>query len=209
MKPSLEHDDEQFLSRLERRGGGTVQQLCDDTGVTATAVRQRLTRLQTLGFVDRQTIRSGRGRPYHTYRITENGRRQLGDNYSNLARLLWRELHSIDEAEVRERVAGRIRDALVREYGANVSGAELSDRFAQLGAALALRGFSVEIDSRELLPVLRENHCPYHDLARQDSGICELEQEVFEQVLGVPLTLASCCRDGGQCCEFQPVGVGD
>lgn len=208
MKPSLEHDDEQFLSRLERRGGGTVQELCDDEGVTATAIRQRLGRLQMLGLVDRQTIRSGRGRPYHTYRITEDGRRHLGDNYSNLARLLWHELLSIDEVDVRKRVTGRIRDALVREYGANISGAQLSDRFTQLGAVLSRRGFSVEIDSNELLPILRENHCPYHDLAAQDSGICELEQEVFEQVLGVPLTLASCCREGGQCCEFHPAAVG-
>lgn len=204
MKPALEHDDEQFLLSLQRLGGGTVQELCDTAGVTATAVRLRLSRLQSLGFIERQTIRSGRGRPHHTYQITELGRRRLGDNYSELALLLWSELQTIDEIDVRQRVTGRIRDAMVRQYGANVRGAVLSDRFAQLGVALSDRGFSVEVDSREALPILRENHCPYHELAQQDSGICELEQQVFEQVLGVPLTLASCCRDGGHCCEFHP-----
>jgi len=204
MKVSLEHDDEQFLLSLERLGEGTVQDLCEAAGVTATAVRQRLGRLQSLGLIGRQTIRTGRGRPHHTYQITEQGRRQLGDNYSELARLLWSELHTIDELDVRQRVTGRIRDAMVRQYGANVNGVTLSDRFTQLGTALASRGFSVEVDSHEMLPILRENHCPYHDLAQQDSGICELEQQVFEQVLGVPLTLASCCRDGGHCCEFHP-----
>ncbi len=204
MKASLEHDDEQFLLSLQRLGEGTVQELCDAAGVTATAVRLRLGRLQSLGMVDRQTIRAGRGRPHHTYQITEQGQRQLGDNYSELARLLWSELHTIDELDVRQRVTGRIRDAMVRQYGAKVHGTTLSDRFAQLGAALADRGFAVEVDSHEMLPILRENHCPYHDLAQQDSGICELEQQVFEQVLGVPLTLASCCRDGHHCCEFHP-----
>jgi predicted ArsR family transcriptional regulator len=204
MKGSLEHGDEQFLLSLDRLGGGTVQELCDAAGVTATAVRQRLWRLLSLGLIERQTIRTGRGRPHHTYQVTVDGRRQLGDNYTELARLLWNELHAIDEPDVRHRVTGRIRDALVKQYGAVVQGATLSDRFSQLKLALAARGFSVDVDSQELLPVLRENHCPYHDLAQQDSGICELEQQVFEQVLGVPLTLTSCCRNGDHCCEFHP-----
>ncbi len=203
MKVSLEHDDHSFLLSLQRLGEGTVQELCDAAGVTATAVRQRLGRLQSLGLVGRRAIREGRGRPHHTYRITDQGRRQLGDNYSDLARLLWSELHTIEEPEIRQRVTGRIRDAMVRQYSANVQGSVISERFAQLGASLSERGFSVEVDSHSLLPILRENHCPYHDLAQQDSGICELEQQVFEQVLGVPLTLASCCRDGDGCCEFH------
>ncbi len=204
MKATLEHDDEQFLLSLQRLGAGTVQELCTAAGVTATAVRLRLSRLQSMGFVDRQTIREGRGRPHHTYKITDQGQRQLGDNYSELARLLWSELQKIDEIDVRQRVTGRIRDAMVKQYGANVRGSVLTDRFAQLGVALSERGFSVEIGMDETLPILRENHCPYHDLAQHDSGICELEQQVFEQVLGVPLTLASCCRDGDNCCEFHP-----
>lgn len=204
MHPSLEPDDEQFLLRLQRLGGGTIQELCDEFEVTATAIRQRLARLQSLGLIDRQTVRTGRGRPHHTYQITDDGRRQLGDNYSELARLLWSELHTIDEPDVRQRVTGRIRDAMVRQYGMNVNGVALSDRFTQLSRALASRGFSVEVDAHEQLPILRENHCPYHDLAEMDSGICELEQQVFERVLGVQLTLASCCRDGGSCCEFHP-----
>ena len=204
MKAALENDDEQFLLSLQRLGSVTIQDLCDAAGVTATAIRQRLGRLQTLGLIDRTTIRAGRGRPHHTYQITDLGRRHLGDNYSDLARLLWNELQTINEADVRERVTGRIRDAMVRQYGANVSGTVLQERFAQLGLALSDRGFSVEVGTDPSLPILRENHCPYHELAQQDRGICELEQQVFEQVLGVPLTLSSCCRDGHHCCEFQP-----
>ena len=204
MKMSLEHDDQQFLLSLERSGEQSVQELCDSGGVTATAIRQRLSRLQALGLVDRKTIRAGRGRPSHSYQITDAGRRQLGDNYSELAQLLWSELKSIDGIDLRHKMTAKIRDVLVRQYGAKISGNVLSDRFEQLGLALSERGFSVEVDSSHELPILRENHCPYHELAQQDAGICELEQQVFEQVLGVPLTLASCCRDGDRCCEFHP-----
>lgn len=208
MKTSLEQDDEQLLLTIQRAsgaplGGATVPNLCTAMSVTATAIRQRLVRLQSLGLVDRTTIRNGRGRPHHTYHLTDRGQSCLGDNYADLAHLLWTELHAIADVDVRNRVAGRVRDAMVRQYGAGVDGATLNDRFAQLGVSLASRGFSVEVESHPTLPILRENHCPYHELARADAGICQLEQQVFERVLGVPLALTSCCRDGDSCCEFH------
>ena len=55
----------------------------------------------------------------------------------------------------------------------------------------------------ELLPILRENNCPYHDLASRDASICDLEQTVFSEVLGIPMERTQCCRDGDQCCEFS------
>ncbi|MBS0203585.1 MAG: helix-turn-helix transcriptional regulator [Planctomycetes bacterium] len=208
MKVTVEEGDEQFLQQLHQAGGGTVQELCDAAGVTATAIRQRLTRLQALGFVERTTVRSGRGRPHHAYRVTDVGRQQFGDNYAELALLLWDELHGIEEPIVRERVTNRIREALVRRYGASVRGESLVQRLDELRSTLSDHGFRVEVDSRGLFPVLRETNCPYHELAQRDSGICELEQQVFEQVLGTPLKLASCCRDGHACCEFHPVPAG-
>ena len=45
MKVFLDFNDREFLDRLHRLRAATVQELCDDLGVTATAVRQRLTRL--------------------------------------------------------------------------------------------------------------------------------------------------------------------
>ena len=160
------------------------------------------------GLVSRETVRQGRGRPHHAYVLTDLGLQQLGDNYGELALLLWNEMIQISDAQIRQAVVGRLRDAFVKRYGAQVTGATLADRLEQLRQALIQRGFHVEIDERGGLPVLRENNCPYHELATADRGICELEQEVFQQVLGVPLTLTQCCRDGHGSCEFQPVTQG-
>jgi len=54
MKAVIEPGDRQFLQRLHEIGGGTVQEICADLGVTATAVRQRLVRLQGLKMVARE-----------------------------------------------------------------------------------------------------------------------------------------------------------
>src|SRR5262249_10955405 len=137
--------------------------------------------------------------------VTELGLQQLGDNYGELAILLWNELIHIQDANVRQQVMRRLREAFVRRYGANVTGGSLPERLEQLRQALSQRGFHVELDQCGDLPILRESNCPYHELAMVDRGICELEHDVFQEVLGVPLSLALCSRDGHGCCEFHPV----
>jgi predicted ArsR family transcriptional regulator len=172
--------------------------------VTATAIRQRLTRLQGLGFVTRETVRCGRGRPHHVYRVTDDGRRKLGENYADLATILWQEMNNIEPPEVRAQVLGRVQQALVAQYAPIVRRDSLRERLEDLKTALVARGFDVEVDDSGSLPILRENNCPYLELAGSDPSICEMEQEVFQRVLGVEVRITQCCLDGAHCCEFQP-----
>lgn len=208
MKATLETSDRSFLDQLHRLGSGTISEICQSVGVTATAVRQRLLRLQGQGFVSRVMVRSGRGRPHFVYQVSETGLNQLGENYSDLALILWQEMQSIEEPVLRQRVVRRVRESMVRRYGRSDHSRPLPDRLRQLQASLMDRGFDVEIDTSGDLPILRENSCPYQELASADVGICELEQEVFGDVLGTKMTLTKCCRDGHHCCEFQPETVG-
>lgn len=203
MRPALDDGDRAFLRELHQMRAANVQELCNALGVTATAVRQRLVRLQGLGLVDRALVRSGRGRPHHRYLLTEQGLKELGDNYAELAVLLWDELQQIEEPAVRNRVLDRMQQRLVQRYGSLVQGRTVLQRLEQLGQSLAERGFSVEIDRSGETLILRERHCPYHELAMADGGICSLEQRVYERIVGAPLVLAQCCRNGDACCEFQ------
>ena len=204
MKANLDPNDRQFLNRLQRMEGGTVHEICAEIGVTATAIRQRLTRLQGLGFVTREAVRCGRGRPHHVYRVTIGGLRELGDNYADLATILWKEMHNIEPPELRAQLLRRVQQALAAQYGPIVRGDSLLERFEELKTVLVERGFDVEVDDSGPVPILRENNCPYSELAGSDSTICELEQAVFQRVLGVEVKLTQCCLDGAHCCEFQP-----
>lgn len=204
MKSVIEHSDRDFLERLHRLGGGTVQEICRAIGVTATAVRQRLVRLQGSNLVTREVVRTGRGRPRHSYRLTDAGLRELGDNYSELAMILWQEIRRIENVDVRTQVVQRVRDAFVQRFGAVVQDADpLDQRVDQLRNALVDSGFDVEIDLTGALPILRENNCPYLELAGSDPAICELEHAVFERILGAGVTRTQSCLDGHTCCEFQ------
>lgn len=205
--------DRAFLRQLQRRGPQAISQLCEMTGVTPNAVRQRLNRLLDEGFVSRQTITGNRGRPYHEYQVSAAGQQELGDDYATLAKHLWREVLRLDDGDVRQQLLGGLRQAMVDRYQPRTPLQALPDRVQQLGESLDREGFDVETVTRqnggETLPILREYHCPYHELAAEDRTICELEQSVFEEVLGVPVTLTQCCHDGHNCCEFEPAIHGE
>ncbi len=205
MKTILDSNDRQFLEVLHKIGSSTVQSICAEMDVTATSIRQRLSRLQVHGFVDRVAVRKGRGRPHHCYQVTDAGLNELGDNYSDLAMILWRELQNIEDSSLRTDVLRRVQKSFIQRYGNFVHAESLLDRMEQLKSALVERGFDVEIDLSGPLPILRENNCPYHELASSDSRICELEQDVFRSVLGVDVNLSQCCLDGHHCCEFEAV----
>ena len=199
--------DRTLLVRLNRRSRAGVEELCDDLGVTATAVRQRLTRLSDAGLIDRRPVRVGRGRPRHLYGLTPDGRRALGSNYQELADAMWSALSEVEDESVRAFLFGRLQDTLVSRYGGDAEGqGELRQRLGGLRDALQVHGFTVEIDDSGPLPILREHHCPYLDISEDDPQICELEQKVFERVLGTGVALTRCCRDGDSCCEFTPGG---
>ena len=210
MSDAVSAADRALLVRLNRLGRAGVEALCEELGVTATAVRQRLGRLSEGGLIDRAPVNVGRGRPKHLYGLTADGKRALGSNYQELADAMWSALSEVQDEAVRSFLFGRLQDTLVARYGGDAgapgeAGAgELADRLAGLRDALQVHGFAVELDESGPLPVLREHHCPYLDISADDPQICELEQRVFARVLGTGVRLTQCCRDGDSCCEFTP-----
>lgn len=206
-RPDLSSADRELLRQLRRLGSASIRDLCESCNVTATAIRQRLGRLESSGLVEKTVSRHGRGRPRHCYTLTDSGIQELGENYAEFAQILWEQLHRIDNLEVRGMLIDRLRAAMAERYGLEVDGETLHDRVQQLEAVLTRRGADVEIDVRDdsagELPILRENNCPYHRLATADRSICELEQSVFASVLDARVELTTCCLDGHHCCEFE------
>jgi len=201
----------EFLSQLQRLQPATVKELCDALGVTATAIRQRLLKCQSDGWIDRSTARQGRGRPRHEYRLTDDGLRQLGDDYAEIAAILWRQVMLVDDRAVRNQILSGVKSSLIQRFGDQTPETSLVGRIQSLASQLSQSGFDVELKTNpdpNGLPILVEHNCPYHELAQEDTTICDIEQSVYSELIGVPVTLSSCRQDGKSCCEFQ-IGVSD
>jgi predicted ArsR family transcriptional regulator len=200
---AAESSDIGILDLLRRISPLGVAQLAKATGVTPTAVRQRLVRLMANGLVGRQVVRTGRGRPSHRYVLTEKGRRQTGANFVDLTLALWQEIRAIEDPQVRRGLLERIARRMAAMYGRQVSGNTTAERMECVSRIFAERDVPFTVEESGPLPVLTALACPYPELAEQDRSVCAMERMVFSELVGSRLRLADCRLDGDACCRFE------
>jgi predicted ArsR family transcriptional regulator len=181
-----------------------IGDLAGRLGVTATAVRQRLDRLMRAGLVERRTVAKPRGRPAHSYSLTASGRRLGGDNFRDLAMVLWREVRRVTNHDVRRGLLGRIAGGLAEACRGRVTGETASERFAGVAALFAERNIACAVQDGAL-PVLTTYSCPYPDLADEDRAICAAERLMIQELVGTAVQLSECRLDGAACCRFTAV----
>jgi predicted ArsR family transcriptional regulator len=181
-----------------------IGDLAQSLGVTATAIRQRLDRLMRSGMVERKTVSRPRGRPAHAYSLTAEGRRIGGDNFRDLAMVLWREVRSVREPSVRQGLLSRIGSAMAAMVRPEVSGENAAERLRSLAAVMRRRHVSCDVEQAAdgTLSVLTSYSCPYPDLAEQDRSICAAERLMLQDLAGCSVALSECRLDGGSCCRF-------
>jgi DeoR family suf operon transcriptional repressor len=201
--------DTALLDLLRTQGGLGIGNLAARLGVTATAVRQRLDRLMQAGLVERAIQPAKlRGRPSHVYSLTEAGLRTAGDNFRDLALVLWAEIRRVDDPAVRRGLVSRIGAALAGMYAGQVTGATPRERLESTARILREREISCTVEpAGDGQAVLTSHACPYPDLAERDRGICAAERMMLEQLVGDSVRLSECRLDGSPCCRFA-VGPG-
>jgi len=204
MHPVTEQSDAGLMDLLRESESLGVADLATAMQVTATAIRQRLSRLMAEGLIGRELTKAARGRPSHRYRLTDKGIRQAGSNFAELAIALWQEIRQIKDPEVRTGLLRRIAQTMASAYGGQVAGETTTERMESVKQLLADRKVPFAVDTSGQLPVLTALACPYPELAEQDRGICAVEKMLFTEMLGTPVRLTECRLDGAStCCRFQ------
>lgn len=195
-----------ILDLLRKQDSLSIIQLAELMQVTATAVRQRLTRLMAQGYIDRAATRAGRGRPSHRYVLTEKGRRKTGANFADLAMALWQEIRAIKDPEVRTGLLQRVARRLASVYADRITGDTIEERMQALAHVFNDYRVPFEVEpalTENRLPVLTALACPYPVLAEQDRSVCAMERMLFSEALGENVRLSKCRLDGDACCTFE------
>jgi predicted ArsR family transcriptional regulator len=207
MSVEAPNSDADLLDLIRIAGPLSVSELADAMEVTATAVRQRLTRLMGQSMIQREAIRAGRGRPKHRYSLTDKGLRQTGSNFTDLALALWGEIRTAGDENLGRDVLRRISRALAAGYAAQIHGATPAERLQSLADLLNQRRIPVSIGTNDnQQSTLTAHACPYPNLAEHDQSICTMEKMMFSELIGNEVELTQCRLNGGGECRFQTGG---
>ncbi len=171
---------------LKREGAMDAQALAAAMGVSAMAVRQHLYALQDEHLVSFEEEARAMGRPAKLWRLTPAADRFFPEGYAELTLGL---LHSVAEAfgdAGMERLLDiRTRNQLA-EYHPHISPqSTLPAKLAALAELRTAEGYMAEVQPQaDGSFLLIEHHCPICAAATACTGLCDREQEVFQQILG-------------------------
>lgn len=186
-----------------------VAEMASQFGVTPTAIRQRLGRLLAEGLVQRESVRHGRGRPRHHYRLTRKGLRLTGSNWPDLALALWQQINALEDLQTRRAVLYRVVRALAATYAHQVRGRTTREKMQALADLLAQRRVPFSVQQNGGIPTLTAHACPYPELSASDPTICGLERLLFSELVGEDLHVSRVGLAQGANCQFQPRLGGD
>lgn len=200
-----------IIEHLQRHGSATIKEMEGVLGVTTTAVRQQIGALLEQGYVQRNAVVDGVGRPHHTYSSTQKSHELFACHCDDLALTLLQEVFEVEGTDRAQYLLGRVGNRLAERYGNSVHGETLQERVAQMATGLEARGVLTEVEF-DAQPwefgehgsiTLKTYNCPYHELAQVHREVCDMDEQVIAAVIGAPVTLSSCIMDGAQSCTFR------
>lgn len=198
----------QIIELLRQHSDLTVQALVDHLELAPAAVRRHLDILVGQGVVEYRSVKQTTGRPYHAYRLTDQARDEIANDYPRLMERLILEARALDEAaapagHILDSLFERVSDRLVVEHSPEVRGGTLEQRMDSLTAALHEEGildsWSKQADGYHLY----NNTCPHHRAARASSGLCcASERRAIALLLHADVEQVGSIAAGTPVCEY-------
>lgn len=218
----LEEQEERQATRnrvarsILSEGPRTAAELATSLGMTPAGVRRHLDALLAEGLVEAREQRvygqRHRGRPAKVFSLTDSGRAVFHHDYDALA---VDALRFIEESGGEQAVAAFARRRfadLAARYQNVLAEADPAERSRLLAEALTADGYAASTREAEKLPgeQLCQHHCPVQNVAEQFPQLCEVETQVFAELLGTHVQrLATIAHGDGVCTTFIPTaGLG-
>lgn len=171
-----------ILEFLQRSGRGTVKDLRQLLGLTATGIRQHLTVLERDGLVEAREERGRVGRPTLVYSITEKADSLFPKTYDVLASVLLEEIRASEGNEKLHQLLQNVAHRLASPYSERVQGKSPVERVQETAAIMEEQGCVVDWRESDGDFFIDEYTCPFPKTAERDRAVCALHVE-FVRVL--------------------------
>ena len=213
----MSHDAERSTRRrvvtsVLDHGPSTARELADRLALTPAAIRRHLSALIDEGVLESREQRvygaRGRGRPSKVFVITDAGRSEFRQAYDELAIAAIRELvERVGPEAMRTLAAQRVEETERRFRELRLTDPERPAMELLLGA-LTDDGYAPSVRPVHSGDQLLQHHCPVAHVAAEFPMLCEVETQLFSQLLGSHVQrLATIAHGDGVCTTHVPKPV--
>ncbi len=197
------------LEAILTMGPSTAAELAEELNLTPAAIRRHLADLVDGGLLSSREQRiygpRGRGRPASVFTLTDEGRAAFHHSYDEFANQALAHLLEVAGPEAVDALAAHRVEPVVRLF------TELQETNAALTpvqaltAALSADGYVASATPVESGVQICQHHCPVANVAEQFPALCEIETQVFSQLLRSHVQrLATIAHGDGVCTTHVP-----
>jgi predicted ArsR family transcriptional regulator len=191
---------------LDHSQGASLDELSAYLGITKTATKEHVTKLESAGFLTFQDLRGPVGRPKRQYLLSPDGQETFPRKYSWLSNilleLLAEEAGSDSLKDLMTKLADKIGGPMEEKFKSSSSTAELLQKVTSALNDLGYRASLKQADLRKG-GVLEATNCVYHSVAKQHPALCTFDIKLIERATGgMNVKLEKCIAHGDSVCRF-------
>src|SRR3981081_2017599 len=182
-------------------GPATLGEIASQLEVSQQGAIRHLEALETDGLatVSPSELHT-RGRPENVYRLTP----AAGEHFPDGHRELTTDLVEFMSSEQLKQFFGRPAARLEAEYAPRLAGLDFESRVRELAKLATEHGHMAEVV--ELATgglAIRHRNCPIQDVAARTGLPCINEQQMYERLLGAPVTRSTWMAEAASDCTYE------
>lgn len=204
--------------QILHNGPASVAELCEQLGLTATAVRRPVEALEAEGILEASerapfgpTKPHGRGRPAKVYSLTPQGREVFDQAYDDVAIAAIKFIESLGGKDA----VAKFAQTRAEEFSSRLTEKLPTDstrreKVAAIAEVLKAEGYAATVtETGELGVQLCQHHCPIAHVASEFPAFCDAESAALSEVLDTHVTrLATIASGDGVCTTHIPLQEG-
>jgi predicted ArsR family transcriptional regulator len=192
---------ESILAFLKTRGHATLGEVASHLEVSKQGALRHLEALEAAGLASVASAEPhGRGRPENVYQLTA----AAGDHFPDGHRELTGQLVEFMSDQQLKDFFARRSARLEAEYAPYLAGLDFEARVRELARLATDHGHMAEVvQLAEGGLAIRHCNCPIQDVAARTGLPCINEQQMYERLLGAPVTRSTWMAEAASDCTYE------
>lgn len=198
----------ELLDFIKRNGMTSIDAAVEHTGLSKTTLREHLLKLERDGYVVRDYLRTGPGRPSLQYQLTNKGNSLYPSSESALLKELLNYLKSNGDEQTIDNFFNLFwenRIKMAQQRMDESSETDLRKRIQELADMLEEEGFmpEFELDEDEENLTIKECNCPFSEVVKETRLPCKLEAMFFRNLFSGQVERTIHIAEGDYACSYD------
>jgi len=197
-------ENERALEVLKINGPMPIIPLAKELGISVEGARFNLLKFAAEGLVKSSTEIRGRGRPQQIWSLTKAGHAKFPKQYQEVTVKLIETIRNVFGDDGMTAVLAYSAEDLKSKYlkiiGQN---SDLEERIKRLAEIRNKEGYMARYEKHEDLFLLIEDHCPICEAASVCQKFCNVELQVFKELLEADVKRVEHLFSNGRRCVYE------